>query len=93
MNTKKWLIDVNALPESATAISTDGRLFIAWSEIVKAPIVDAVEVVHGRWEKYHTYNEKEAYRCSACYQHWRPGFFPHLYCPNCGAKMDFEGET
>ena len=39
------LIDANAIPESATAISTDGRLFVAWSAIVDAPTVDAVEVV------------------------------------------------
>lgn len=37
-------IDADAIPESATAISTDGRLFVAWSEIVKAPTIDAVPV-------------------------------------------------
>ena len=43
--TEQRLIDANAIPESATAISTDGRLYVAWSEIVKAPTVDAVPVV------------------------------------------------
>jgi len=42
------LIDADAIPESATAISTDGRLFVAWSEIVKAPTIDAVPVVRCR---------------------------------------------
>jgi hypothetical protein len=45
MATEKWLIDVNAIPESATAISSDGRLYIAWSAIVDAPKVDVTEVV------------------------------------------------
>lgn len=39
------LIDADAIPEGATAISTDGRLFVAWSEIVNAPTIDAVPVV------------------------------------------------
>lgn len=45
MANEKRLIDANAIPESATAISAEGRLYVAWSEIVKAPTVDAVEVV------------------------------------------------
>ena len=45
MADEKRLIDANAIPESASAFSTEGRLYVAWSEIVKAPTVDAVEVV------------------------------------------------
>ena len=65
------------------------------------PAVDAVEVVHGRWED--TYGGKYAnprYRCSVCkakslyklerdcLASWKEvqAFTP--YCPNCGAKMD-----
>ena len=45
MSKEQRLVDINAIPESATAISTDGRLYVAWSAIVEAPTVDAVEVV------------------------------------------------
>ena len=58
--------------------------------------VDAVEVVHGRWEHYRTgcyFNVK----CTACGVNAisvNTTFFGYLptvswnYCPNCGAKMD-----
>jgi rubrerythrin len=61
--------------------------------IYKAPTVDAVEVVHGRWEKVKqdlgdgitTYR----FGCSEC------GYLKNTltgnYCPNCGAKMDGDG--
>ena len=63
--------------------------------IESAPTVDAVPIVHGRWQ-YHInanndVNTKDAY-CSRC------GFYvdvtttfnfnKYLHCPNCGAKMD-----
>lgn len=87
MTNGKWLIDVNAIPESATVISVDGRLFVAWSAIVDAPIVDAVEVVHAKWEKIKFHNESTAYRCTACKSTW---IWNTRYCPHCGAKMDLE---
>lgn len=101
MATEKRLIDANAIPESATAISTDGRLYVAWSAIVDAPTVDAVEVVYGRWIMDEW---KHQYCCSVCgtvqpydsiedyidheivyYDYWDCN-----YCPNCGARMDLE---
>ena len=59
-------------------------------EIIDAPTVDAVEVVHGRWEP-----REDAIgfvRCSVChdcniYDDW-PDDKKWNYCPNCGAKMD-----
>ena len=56
----------------------------------EAPTVDAVEVIHARWEK-----RKDVIgfvRCSAChdcniYDDWADGK-KWNYCPNCGAKMD-----
>ena len=50
-----------------------------------APSVDAVEVVHGEWEKY--LNEGLLWRCSVCGSRINA---PYHYCPNCGAKMDGE---
>ena len=61
------------------------------------PSVDAVEVVHGRWEKDpdmrrmngHIYD----YRCSHCHSPAEKGYYNNNdkftnYCPNCGARMD-----
>lgn len=63
-------------------------------EIFTAPTVDAVEVVHGRWITERTPVETE-FECSEC------GFLlidadshakmEYNYCPNCGAKMDGDG--
>ena len=87
MANEKRLIDVNAIPESATAISTDGRLFVAWSAIVEAPTVAAVEVVHGWWMPGNKANPQMPV-CSSC-----KSFATRKsnYCPNCGAKMDGDG--
>ena len=52
----------------------------------KAPTVDAVPVVHGRWNNMDGYNTRKV--CSEC--GWdvpEYGKF-YSYCPNCGAKMD-----
>lgn len=56
-----------------------------------APTVDAVPVVHGRWDTILKKTVSRLSRCSACgfekYNiHWCN------YCPNCGAKMDLEVE-
>lgn len=56
-------------------------------EIVSnAPAVDAVPVVHGRWEKYF---DGKYIMCSACKaSFWSENGETSNYCPNCGAKMD-----
>ena len=53
----------------------------------KLPIIDAVEVMHGRWEEY---QEPHIICCSVC--DWGTGVDKkHFkYCPYCGAKMDLE---
>lgn len=48
----------------------------ALMEIDEAPTIEAVEVVHGRWENG---------TCPNCRQ---VDFSKPNYCPNCGAKMD-----
>lgn len=57
------------------------------------PTLDAVEVVHGRWV-HHYYDSGEPIddklycsECHMCNDHRRT-----WYCPNCGAKMDLQGE-
>ena len=77
------------------------------SEVVEfledCPIEDAVEVVHGRWEC--TYDEKTGetdVTCSHCKDTrtingcyvtsaGESCYFDDNYCPNCGAKMDGDG--
>lgn len=59
-------------------------------DVFNAPTVDAVEVVHGRWEVIEV--SDELYKCSACGE-WQ--FIPEehfAYCPYCGAKMDGDGD-
>ena len=61
--------------------------------VYKAPTVDAVEVVHGRWEP--RTDIIGFVRCSVChdcniYGDWADGK-KWNYCPNCGAKMDGDG--
>lgn len=59
--------------------------------VADAPAVDAVPVVHSRWEITdieHAYGTR-CYHCPECgedeWRHDEPN-----YCPNCGAKMDLE---
>ena len=66
-------------------------------DVDNAQTVDAVEVVHGRWiEKvdmvasYLAGCEELFYECSACNT---PNFGESPYCPNCGAKMDGDGNV
>ena len=66
------------------------------AEIVNAPTVDAVEVVHGRWNKHDWggVSIKGFMVCSACNvmiptaDDARYCLHRLNYCPNCGAKMD-----
>lgn len=78
--------EIMALPHNGDMISSEE----VEQEIRDAPTVDAVEVVHGRWE----------WRggipwCSNCGE-MPPGYSYEgdvnttPYCPNCGAKMDLE---
>ena len=58
------------------------------------PAVDAVEVVHGRWEMGVDEGDYDYGTCSVCGYNEYNAFcclLPHNYCPNCGAKMDGDG--
>lgn len=85
MADEKRLIDKDALIKLC-----DAPHWCVWmSEIEDFPEVDAVEVVHGRWEKaeYHGF-----LRCSECKDVYIDDTWvadgKWNYCPNCGAKMD-----
>ena len=59
--------------------------------VVRSAIVDAVEVVHGRWEENVVIQAETMtlydYTCSECSIVTNR---ESNYCPNCGAKMDGE---
>lgn len=54
------------------------------------PIVDDVEVVHGRWKYYHKKNIAVCTNCSF-ERNLDENFGKAVSCPNCGAKMDGDG--
>ena len=58
-------------------------------EFIKTrPTVDAVEVVHGRWDK--NWSGDNIVYCNQCYM---PQDVPTPYCAGCGAKMDGDGNA
>ena len=74
------------------AMIYDEALVDALYALNEAPTVDAVPVVHGRWKKH----DATGYvGCSNCWdvfvdEEWlTEGRWN--YCPNCGAKMDGDG--
>ena len=66
----------------------------------EAPTVDAVEVVHGEWINdvvagFSPFDDSlpiwiDVMQCSVC-KEYIDGSHPKNYCPNCGAKMDGDG--
>lgn len=96
------LIDANALIEKKRKICTGhgeyDYVVDLWN-IEHAPAVDAVGVVHGRWKSRPIYKINgegrgikycDFHYCSECGT-GRPMVPPYNYCPNCGAKMDGDG--
>ena len=97
MANEKRLIDACALNRNIDCCDFESSqdYYTIAEQIVQAPTVDAVEVVHGRWITRNRQAEKMSQgdklytviknRCSECYHEsdtcWN-------YCPNCGAKMD-----
>ena len=94
MENKKRLIDANA-KELIEKIDLNFGAVSRYSVkhiLATAPKVDAVEVVHGRWERFEEISGNIGVSCSACgwkdYRHGRFKCNLFHYCPNCGAKMD-----
>ena len=64
----------------------------ALSCLTNCPTVDAVEVVHGRWvNPYMNRYGHPCHCCSAC--GFKASYQDKNYCPNCGAKMDGDGNA
>lgn len=66
---------------------------VAWNighAINAIPPADVAPVVHGRWVPFHSEAAGDIQYCSAC----EIGFDAKMdYCPNCGAKMDGDGNA
>ena len=94
MANEKRLIDAKPLMQNGWHLVKTGESnrFICSMSLADVPTVDAVEVVHGRWE---TVPSSPGYlSCSQCkdvyiWETW-PGDGKWNYCPNCGAHMDAE---
>jgi len=56
--------------------------------MAEAPTVDAVPVVHARWQGVSPFVDSE--ECSHCRYNIPSDEFETPYCPWCGAKMDGE---
>ena len=83
MANEKRLIDANALRDDTFILdSWDAKIVRAW--LNDQPTVDAVEVVHGRWEEYCG----GLFKCTACGHEYLDYLECKDYCGNCGAKMD-----
>ena len=88
------LIDADTLKTDyfvpSTSSGTVSTQYVSLFQILNAPTIDAVEVVHGVWEKT-SINLSACSNCGNCVLTERTsGYF---YCPNCGAKMDGERRT
>ena len=98
MANEKRLIDANALrsqfPSSGNFAHDLWHYSGIWAYIDCTPTVDAVEVVHGKWEDFcgdkmcccSVCKAEFDNTCNEIHDEW-------YYCPNCGAKMDLKGET
>ena len=102
MATEKRLIDAGALKGALREViieenkkNNDTRVLSQIGYLLDAcPTVDAVEVVHGRYEMGIDEGDYEYGTCSVCGYNEYNAFgccLPHNYCPNCGAKMDGKG--
>jgi hypothetical protein len=87
------LISVPAAKHFVQTVIADPILQATINNILDGLVaVDAVPVVHGRWEPHPNHFGFD--RCSICHDciianDWPDGV-KWKYCPNCGAKMDLE---
>jgi hypothetical protein len=101
MATVKRLIDAKALFNDLADYwgipkDWDGRIEQTCEDalcaIENAPEVDAVEVVHGRWRLETDIEEPNPmFKLVVCCVCGKTASDMGNYCPNCGAKMDGDG--
>lgn len=79
--------EVRLIDADALMVSKDWANCTCPAQVIhKAPTIDAVPVVHGRWVKENCQGDYG--RCSKC--NCRIPWTPRNYnfCPSCGARMD-----
>ena len=82
------LIDIDKIkPMDFPSYEMDGLDVVRYLNTL--PTVDAVEVVHGQWEQGDYYDCGDV--CSVCDWDSYIDNCDWSYCPNCGAKMDGDG--
>ena len=90
---KGWQDTLDENPDKkGTDAHLVSELFIAL--LKEEPTIEAEPIRHGRWEKSpHLYGYVRCSVCKNCnvWDEWVDGN-KWNYCPNCGAKMDLEGE-
>ena len=92
MATEKRLIDANKVAQDVRENNKYNFFQADWSSkrvcelLESAPAVDAVEVVHGRWNRNSSTLDIECSNCGKTLECWFDD--DAKYCPNCGAKMD-----
>ena len=99
MENKKRLIDANALLGELDKFvnpipNKSGYDFLCGvatviTEIEDAPTVDAYELLRGKWSAQN--GEASCSNCGFVTFDWASWTFK--YCPNCGSKMDGEGNA
>ena len=78
----------DALQEKVFHNLTD-EFYGAMQAIDELPSADVVQVVHSEWIYHMSYGV-----CKKCgYEYEWKGTDAKNYCPNCGAKMDAQGEN
>ena len=97
MASEKRLIDANAFEEyhcngcpyrREGSCTKDDPICATIQDLKDFPTVDAVEVVHWRWDK--NWSGDNIVYCNQCYM---PQYMPTPYCASCGAKMDGDGNA
>lgn len=92
MATEKRLIDANAMREDWLENGENEYVYdtnAVLESIDAQPTVDAVEVVHGRWEAEYEYEDFQYATCSVC---GKRSEYMTKFCGNCGANMDGDGK-
>lgn len=91
------LIDADALQDKLQMFSCYCEedecdfMYIDLRTVINAPTIDAVPVVHAKWE--HCFedwrHQFEGDKCYACgFEHYGIPIDHYPYCPSCGARMD-----
>ena len=88
----------NAILKLVPKVDDDGYCWVIRGDAAMAidsiPAADVVPVRHGRWERkadpYGFFDTISVCSVCDCTTKWREEY---LYCPNCGARMDGDGDV